>query len=156
MLWYESEGFRNEITSKKGSYLTLSHETKTGRCSEWSMLFGAMLSSLGIKTRIVHDFLDHCWNEAMLSSSSSPEDEQWVHVDSTLTYPISLNHPFYYEQNWGKKYEYVLAFSAYKVEDVTKRYTQRWETIEQRRHKNNNNSVNRLTTNRCGSSHNIW
>src|SRR5919199_3950807 len=44
-------------------------ETKTGRCSEWSMLFGAMLSSLGIKTRIVHDFLDHCWNEAMLSSS---------------------------------------------------------------------------------------
>jgi peptide-N4-(N-acetyl-beta-glucosaminyl)asparagine amidase len=39
-------------------------ETKTGRCSEWSMLFGAMLSSLGIKTRIVHDFLDHCWNEA--------------------------------------------------------------------------------------------
>jgi hypothetical protein len=58
-------------------------ETKTGRCSEWSMLFGAMLSSLEIKTRIVHDFLDHCWNEAMLS----PEDGQWVHVDSTLDYP---------------------------------------------------------------------
>src|SRR5215212_6970820 len=59
-------------------------ETKTGRCSEWSMLFGAMLSSLGIKTRIVHDFLDHCWNEAMLSS---PEGEKkWVHVDSTLDY----------------------------------------------------------------------
>jgi transglutaminase/protease-like cytokinesis protein 3 len=64
-------------------------ETRTGRCSAWSMLFGAMLSSLGIKARIVHDFLDHCCNEAML-----PPDGQWVHIDSTLDYPISLNHPY--------------------------------------------------------------
>jgi hypothetical protein len=28
-------------------------ETRTGRYSEWSMLFGAILSSLGIKARIV-------------------------------------------------------------------------------------------------------
>lgn len=105
-------------------------ETKTGRCSEWSMLFGAMLSSLGIKTRIVHDFLDHCWNEAMLSY---PEGEQWVHVDSTLDYPISLNHPYHYEENWAKEYEYVLAFTADRVEDVTQRYTLKWEAIQQRR-----------------------
>ncbi len=113
-------------------------ENKTGRCSEWSMLFGAILSSLGIKTRIVHDFLDHCWNEAMLTSSSS-EDRQWVHVDSTLDYAISLNHPHYYEENWRKEYQYVLAFTADKVEDVTKTYTQQWETIQQRRLKNKNN-----------------
>ena len=105
-------------------------ETKTGRCSEWSMLFGAMLSSLGIKIRIVHDFLDHCWNEAMLSY---PEGEQWVHVDSTLDYPISLNHPYHYEENWAKEYEYVLAFTADRVEDVTQRYTLKWEAIQQRR-----------------------
>jgi Transglutaminase-like superfamily len=105
-------------------------ETKTGRCSEWSMLFGAMLSSLGIKTRIVHDFLDHCWNEAVLSY---PEVAQWVHVDSTLDYPISLNHPYYYEVNWAKEYEYVLAFTADKVEDVTQTYTLKWEAIQQRR-----------------------
>jgi peptide-N4-(N-acetyl-beta-glucosaminyl)asparagine amidase len=105
-------------------------ETKTGRCSEWSMLFGAMLSSLGIKTRIVHDFLDHCWNEAMLSQ---PEGEQWVHVDSTLDYPISLNHPHHYEKNWTKEYEYVLAFTADEVEDVTQTYTLKWEAIQQRR-----------------------
>jgi peptide-N4-(N-acetyl-beta-glucosaminyl)asparagine amidase len=113
-------------------------ENETGRCSEWSMLFGAILSSLGIKTRIVHDFLDHCWNEAMLTSSSSSEDGQWVHVDSTLDYPISLNHPHYYEENWRKEYQYVLAFAADKVEDVTKTYTQKWETIQQRRLKNKN------------------
>jgi hypothetical protein len=105
-------------------------ETKTGRCSEWSMLFGAMLSSLGIKTRIVHDFLDHCWNEAMLSY---PEGEQWVHVDSTLDYPISLNHAYHYEENWAKEYEYVLAFTADKVEDVTQTYTLKWGAIQQRR-----------------------
>src|ERR687888_2389999 len=115
-------------------------ETKTGRCSEWSMLFGAMLSSLGIKTRIVHDFLDHCWNEAMLSSSS-PEGRRWVHVDSTLGYPISLNHPYYYEENWGKEYQYVLAFTADKVEDVTQLYTLKWETIQQRRLKNKDNTI---------------
>jgi len=105
-------------------------ETRTGRCSEWSMLFGAMLSSLEIKTRIVHDFLDHCWNEAMLSY---PKDEKWMHVDSTLDYPVSLNHPYHYEENWGKEYEHVLAFTADKVEDVTHTYTLKWDTVRQRR-----------------------
>jgi Transglutaminase-like superfamily len=118
-------------------------ESETGRCSEWSMLFGAILSSLGIKTRIVHDFLDHCWNEAMLSPPSAPssKDRQWVHIDSTLDYPISLNHPHYYEENWGKEYQYVLAFTADKVEDVTKTYTQKWKTIQQRRLKNKNDII---------------
>jgi peptide-N4-(N-acetyl-beta-glucosaminyl)asparagine amidase len=120
-------------------------ETKTGRCSEWSILFGAMLSSLGIKTRIVHDFLNHCWNEALFfsspSSSSSSEKGQWVHIDSTLDYPISLNHPQYYEQNWKKEYQYVLAFTADEVKDVTKTYTIKWETILQRRLKSKNNSI---------------
>jgi peptide-N4-(N-acetyl-beta-glucosaminyl)asparagine amidase len=105
-------------------------ETKTGRCSEWSMLFGSMLSSLGIKTRIVHDFLDHCWNEAMLEY---PGGEKWVHVDSTLDHPTSLNHPHHYEENWAKNYEYVLAFTADNVEDVTQTYTLKWEAIQQLR-----------------------
>jgi peptide-N4-(N-acetyl-beta-glucosaminyl)asparagine amidase len=105
-------------------------EIKTGRCSEWSMLFGAMMNALKIETRIVHDFLDHCWNEAMIKG-------KWVHMDSTLAYPISVNHPYYYEQNWGKKYEYVLAFSpGGRVEDVTQRYTQDWYAVIQRRKKN--------------------
>jgi hypothetical protein len=43
----------------------------------------------------------HLGIEAMLSP-----DGQWVHIDSTLDYPISLNHPYYYEENWGKEYEY--------------------------------------------------
>jgi peptide-N4-(N-acetyl-beta-glucosaminyl)asparagine amidase len=61
---------------------------------------------------------------------------KWVHMDSTLAYTISLNHPHYYEQNWGKKYEYVLVFSnGGRVEDVAQRYTQDWDAVTQRRKK---------------------
>ena len=92
-------------------------EIRTGRCSEWSFLYGAIMNALKTETRIVHDFLDHCWNEVMSQG-------KWVHIDSTLAYPISVNHPYYYEQNWGKKYEYVLAFSnGGRVEDVTQVHT---------------------------------
>ena len=101
-------------------------EARTGRCSEWSMLFGAIMNALKIEARIVHDFLDHCWNEAIING-------KWVHIDSTLEYPISLDHPYYYEQNWGKKYQYVLAFSGEAVEDVTQRYTQNWGAVIKRR-----------------------
>ncbi len=40
--------------------------TRTGRCTEWSMLFGAIMNALDAETRIVHDFLDHCWNEVSI------------------------------------------------------------------------------------------
>jgi peptide-N4-(N-acetyl-beta-glucosaminyl)asparagine amidase len=103
-------------------------EARIGRCSEWSMLFGAIVNSLSIQTRLVHDYLDHCWNESLIN-------KKWVHIDSTLDYPISFDHPYYYEQNWGKKYEYILAFSANSIEDVTTRYTQQWLIIQNRRGK---------------------
>lgn len=103
-------------------------ETKIGRCSEWSILFGAILNSLSIQTRLVHDYLDHCWNESLINKS-------WIHVDSTLDNSVSFNNPYYYEQNWGKKYEYVLAFSANGIEDVTKDYTEQWQMVQKRRGK---------------------
>lgn len=106
-------------------------EIRTGRCTEWSALFGAIMNALFTETRIVHDFLDHCWNEGIIHG-------EWVHIDSTLAYPISLNHPYYYEQNWGKKYQYVLAFSRDGgIEDVTQRYTKDWDAVIQRRKKSN-------------------
>lgn len=104
--------------------------TRLGSCSEWSLLFGAILSAISIKTRLVHDFLDHCWNESLISDS-------WLHVDCTLEFPISLNHPHYYEQNWGKKFRYVLAFSHDSLEDVTMIYSEQQDNILKRRnHKN--------------------
>lgn len=106
-----------QVFPRYGDILKIA-ETRTGRCSEWSMIFGAILNSLSIETRIVHDYLDHCWNESLING-------KWTHVDSTLDYPISFDHPYYYEQNWGKKYCYVLAFSYNSLEDVTQRYTER-------------------------------
>jgi|SRR5215831_16149674 len=104
--------------------------TRVGRCSEWSMLFGAILSSMGVKTRLVHDFLDHCWNESLIN-------ENWTHVDSTLEFPISLDHPQYYEQNWGKKYKYILAFSTDSLEDVTMKYSEQPDKVLKRRDQKN-------------------
>lgn len=120
-------GHRN-LFPRYGEILKIA-AARTGRCTEWSALFGAITNSLGMETRIVHDFLDHCWNEITI-------DSIWVHLDCTLEYPISFNHPYYYEQNWGKKYEYVLAFFGEgHMDDVTQRYTQNWDLISRRRGK---------------------
>ena len=53
-------------------------DSRIGRCSEWSMLFGALLNSLYVETRIVQDYLDHCWNEALING-------KWIHIDSTFS-----------------------------------------------------------------------
>jgi len=110
---------------------------RIGRCSEWSFLFGAVLNSLSIQSRIVHDFLDHCWNEALIEG-------RWIHVDSTLDYPISINNPHYYEKSWNKKYQYVLAFSNADITDVTKNYSFNWKTILEHRKKRNNSSMSKI------------
>jgi peptide-N4-(N-acetyl-beta-glucosaminyl)asparagine amidase len=103
-------------------------DNRMGRCSEWAFLFGAILNSLSIKTRIVHDFLDHCWNESFIGG-------RWIHIDSTLTYPISFDHSYYYEKNWNKEYVFVLAFSKSSLEDVTASYTTKLNQVLDRRSK---------------------
>ena len=87
-----------EYTFSRYGDILKKEEIRIGRCSEWSMLFCAIMNALKTETWIVHDFLGHGWNEAMIKG-------KWVHLDSTLAYPISVNHPYYYEQNWGKKYQ---------------------------------------------------
>jgi hypothetical protein len=104
--------------------------TRLGRCSKWSLLFGAILSSISIKTRLVHDFLDHCWNESLIN-------ENWLHIDSTLEFPISFNHHLYYEQCWGKKFQSILAFSHDSLEDVTMIYSEQQDNVLKRRNQEN-------------------
>ncbi len=101
-------------------------ETRYGRCGEWSILFGAILSSVSVRSRITYDYLDHCWNEVYL-------DGRWIHVDSTFQYPYSFDNPHYYERNWNKKYVYVIAFSPEGIEDVTDKYTEQLDGILSRR-----------------------
>ncbi|MDE1866757.1 MAG: transglutaminase domain-containing protein [Thaumarchaeota archaeon] len=101
-------------------------KTRYGRCGEWSILFGAILNSLSIESRIAYDYLDHCWNEILV-------DGKWFHADSTFEYPYSFDNPRYYERNWKKQYVYVIAFSPDKIEDVTGRYTEQLDTVLSRR-----------------------
>ena len=35
-----------------------------------------------------------------------------------------------------RRYEYILAFSANTIEDVTKNYTEKWQIVQKRRRKN--------------------
>jgi peptide-N4-(N-acetyl-beta-glucosaminyl)asparagine amidase len=125
---YSCSNCNSQITFPRSAIIEEIADYRIGRCSEWSMLFGAILTSLSFETRLIHDFLDHCWNELLIGG-------KWIHIDSTLDYPISLNNPHYYEKNWGKKYNFVLAFSDVTVEDVTFSYTQEWDNILQRRSK---------------------
>ena len=101
-------------------------QARYGRCGEWSILFGAILNSVSIKSRIAYDYLDHCWNEVFV-------DDKWFHVDSTFQYPHSFDNPHYYEKNWEKQYVYVIAFSPDRIEDVTGRYTEQWSEVLSRR-----------------------
>lgn len=101
-------------------------ETRYGRCGEWSILFGAVLNSVSMQSRIAYDYLDHCWNEIFL-------DGKWFHADSTFEYPHSFDNPHYYERNWKKQYVYVIAFSQDTIEDVTNRYTEQLDTVLSRR-----------------------
>ena len=65
-------------------------------------------------------------------------------MDSTLEYPISINDPHYYEKNWDKKYQYVLAFSNNKITDVTKNYSFNWKTILEQRNKRKNSNMSKI------------
>ena len=114
-------------------------ETRYGRCGEWSILFGAVLNSVSIKSRIAYDYLDHCWNEILV-------DGKWFHADSTFEYPYSFDNPHYYEKNWKKQYVYVIAFSQDEIEDVTNRYTEQLDVVLSRR-----NSLGRFENVNIGS-----
>jgi peptide-N4-(N-acetyl-beta-glucosaminyl)asparagine amidase len=53
-----------------------------------------------------------------------------MHADSCED---KLDAPLMYEAGWGKKLSYVIAFSAFEVVDVTRRYTRKWQEVLDRR-----------------------
>ena len=100
-------------------------ETRKGRCGEWANLYTAMLISLEIPARLVLDYTDHVWTEALIEG-------KWMHIDSTLN-AWNWPDPFYYEDQWKKQLTYILAFMPNKIEDVTQNYTRKWEEVKTRR-----------------------
>jgi len=55
-----------------------------------------------------------------------------------------MDSPHYYEKNWNKKYQYVLAFSDKEITDVTKDYSFNWKTILEQRKKRKGSDMSRI------------
>ena len=100
-------------------------ETKTGRCSEWSNLFGAILYTCGFKVRLINNFEDHVWNEFY-----NEEDQRWVHLDSCEN---AYDTPLVYEQGWGRVMTFILGMSDDGLVEVTPRYVKDWKIVSERR-----------------------
>jgi peptide-N4-(N-acetyl-beta-glucosaminyl)asparagine amidase len=78
-----------------------------------------------IETRYILDFTDHVWVEFY-----SHLEKRWIHLDPCEN---AFDTPLVYEQGWGKKLNYVIAFGDYDVRDVTARYTLDFEQLKSRR-----------------------
>jgi peptide-N4-(N-acetyl-beta-glucosaminyl)asparagine amidase len=100
-------------------------ETRTGRCSEWSNLFGAILYTCGFKVRLINNFEDHVWNEFY-----NEEEQRWIHLDSCEQ---AYDTPLVYEQGWGRVMTFILGMSDDGLVEVTPRYVKDWKIISERR-----------------------
>ena len=104
-------------------------ETKTGLCSEWSNLFGAILYTVGFKVRLINNFEDHVWNEFY-----NEEEQRWIHLDSCEE---AYDTPLVYEQGWGRNMTFILGLSDDGLVEVTPRYVKDWKIIKERRSEKN-------------------
>merc|ERR1712039_712089 len=68
---------------------------------------------------------DHVWTEVYSDSLG-----RWLHADSC---EAALDCPLVYEQGWGKKLTYCLAFGRDNVCDVSRRYTCNFNAMLSRR-----------------------
>ncbi|CAB3370614.1 Hypothetical predicted protein [Cloeon dipterum] len=91
-------------------------QTRRGRCGEWANCFTLICRALDMDARLVHDETDHVWTEVW-----SVTQQRWIHCDAC---EAIMDSPFTYQAGWGKKLNYVIAFSRDDVQDVTWKYTQ--------------------------------
>ncbi len=71
----------------------------------------------------------------------SPALKRWVHLDSCER---ARDQHLLYDEGWGKKQSYILAFSIEGAQDVTKGYVQDWESTLQRRQRIGESELGRL------------
>lgn len=104
-------------------------ETRKGRCGEWAQAFTLIAKAAGLRVRVVHDWTDHVWTEIYCPNVEG-EGGRWVHADSCENV---LDEPLLYEKGWNKKLNYCVATGVDCVMDVTRRYTQDFEALKERR-----------------------
>ena len=104
--------------------------TRQGRCGEYAQVLYQMVMALGWRARLVLDFTDHLWVEALLPvgdaepTAAVHEGEEsaggwrWVHLDPC---EAAVDEPLLYE-SWGKTLSYIIAAGDGRILDVTPTY----------------------------------
>lgn len=99
--------------------------TRLGRCGEYANCFTFLCRSLGFEARKVHATFDHVWTEVW-----SLAQQRWIHVDPS---DAVVDAPLMYQHGWKRPVDYVLAVSAFDVQDVTHRYSNDHAELPKRR-----------------------
>jgi peptide-N4-(N-acetyl-beta-glucosaminyl)asparagine amidase len=123
---YECESCSAETRFPRYNHPGVLLRTRRGRCGEWANAFTLVANACGLTARYCLDFSDHVWTEIW-----APHLSRWTQADSC---EAARDTPLLYEQGWGKRLAYVLAFEAQgPVADVTPRYVISWREALGRR-----------------------
>lgn len=115
-------GYRTELSTCCGQQIQFPRyvdvvqllRTRRGRCGEYANAFTFLCRCLGYEARLVVATFDHVWTEVWLTSQ-----KRWTHVDPS---DGVVDAPLMYQHGWRRSLDYVLAYSARDVQDVTARY----------------------------------
>ncbi|CAH8654771.1 unnamed protein product [Dicrocoelium dendriticum] len=152
--------------------------TRLGRCGEWANCLALCLVSVRRPPeaggqpwfpacRLVVCWTDHVWCEVWLEDEIHPGRYRWVHCDPGG----EIDQPLLYESGWGKKLDYVFAYTvpppvfdfdspdsihAVDVQDVVWRYTRNFSEILSRRTAVDEQTLTRYLTSMHLDAISLW
>ena len=109
-------------------------QTRQGRCGEYAQALYQLIYALGWRTRLVVDWTDHLWVEALLpvspsSNGASTPRFRWVHFDPC---EAAVDMPKLYA-DWGKNHTYIIGIGDGRIADLTAAYARDFNATLHRR-----------------------